>query len=58
MVYEIKLGIEAPSEQNAIEIATNLAELKNLLSDNDLKELVKVLKKNPGLVQTAKKLLG
>jgi len=58
MIYEIRMGIEAQSEKQAIDIATDLAELKNLLSDKDLKELVKVIKKNPGIVQTAKKLLG
>ncbi|MBA2612945.1 MAG: hypothetical protein H0U95_13310 [Bacteroidetes bacterium] len=58
MIYTIKLGIEAQSEQQAIDIANDLAELKNLLSDKDLKELKKVIKKNPGIVDTAKKLLG
>lgn len=58
MIYEIKLGIEAQSEQQAIDIAKDLAELKNLLSDKDLKELKKVIKKNPGIVETAKKFLG
>lgn len=58
MIYEIKFGIEAPSEKQAIGIANDLAELKNLLSDNELNELVKVIKKNPGIVQTAKQLLG
>lgn len=58
MIYTIKLGIEAQSEQQAIDIANDLAELKNLLSDKDLKELKKVIKKNPGIVETAKKLLG
>jgi hypothetical protein len=58
MIYTIKLGIEAQSEQQAIDIANDLAELKNLLSDKDLKELKKVIKKNPGIVETAKKFLG
>ncbi|MDP1801329.1 MAG: hypothetical protein Q8L81_08255 [Bacteroidota bacterium] len=58
MIYTIKLGIEAQSEQQAIDIANDLAELKNLLSDKDLKELKKVIKKNPGIVETAKKFLS
>ena len=58
MIYTIKLGIEAQSEQHAIDIANDLAELKNLLSDKDLKELKKVIKKNPGIIETAKKFLG
>jgi hypothetical protein len=58
MVYEIKIGIEAPSEKQAVEIATDLVELKNLLSDKDLKELKKVIKENPGIIKTAKAFLG
>lgn len=58
MVYEIKLGIEAPSREQAVEIANDLAKLKNALTDKDLKELVKVLSENPGIIQKAKKLLG
>lgn len=58
MVFEIKLGIEAQSREQAVEIANDLAKLKNLLSDKDLKELVEVLEKNPKIVQRAKRLLG
>lgn len=58
MVFEIRMGIYAPNEEIALDVAKDLAELKNLLSDKDLKELVKVLKQNPGIVQQAKKLLG
>lgn len=58
MVYEVKLGIDAQSEKQAIEIVKDLVELKNLLSDKDLKELKNVIKKNPGIIETAKKFLG
>lgn len=58
MVHEIKLGIEASSKEKAIDIANDLVELKNLLSDKELKDLKKVIKKNPGIVQQAKQFLG
>jgi hypothetical protein len=58
MKYEIKIGIEAQSEQQAIDIATDLVDIKNALSDRDLKELKVLLKSNPGIVKTAKKFLG
>jgi hypothetical protein len=58
MKYEITIGIEAQSEQQATEIATALVEIKNKLSDNDIKDLAKILKSNPSIVKTAKKLLG
>jgi hypothetical protein len=58
MKYEIKIGIEAQSEQQAIDIATDLIDIKNALSDRDLKELKLILKTNPGIVKTAKRFLG
>lgn len=58
MIYEITIGIEAQSEQQATEIAKALVEIKNKLSDNDIKDLAKILKSNPSIVKTAKKLLG
>ncbi len=58
MEYEIKIGIEAQSEQQAIAITQDLITIKNHLSDKDLKDLANLLKKNPGIVKTAKKLLG
>jgi len=58
MIYEITIGIEAQSEQQATELAQALIEIKNKLSDNDVKDLAKLLKSNPGIVKTAKKLLG
>lgn len=58
MIYEITIGIEAQSEQHATEIAKALVEIKNKLSDNDIKDLAKILKSNPSIVKTAKKLLG
>ena len=58
MVHEVKLGIEAPSKEQALDIAKDLAELKNLLSDKELKDLKKVIKKNPGIVEQAKQFLG
>ncbi|HWY11790.1 MAG TPA: hypothetical protein VN026_10720 [Bacteroidia bacterium] len=58
MKYEIKISIEAKDEATALEIVRALIEIKNNLSDNDLKELAKLLKSNPSIVKTAKKLLG
>lgn len=58
MKYEITIGIEAQSEQQATEIVNALVEIKNRLSDNDVKDLAKLLKSNPSIVKTAKKLLG
>lgn len=58
MIFEITIGIEAQSEQQAAEIAKALVEIKNKLSDNDIKDLAKLLKNNPSIVKTAKKFLG
>lgn len=58
MEYIIKMGIEAQSKPKAEEIATDLMSIRNALNDADLKELRKLLEKNPGIVQTAKKFLG
>lgn len=58
MICEIKIGIEAQSEQQAREIVQDLITIKNNLSDRDLKDLANLLKKNPGIVKTAKKFLG
>ncbi len=58
MIYEITIGIEAQSEQQATELAKALVEIKNKLSDSDVKDLAKILKTNPSIVKTAKKFLG
>ncbi len=58
MIHEIKLGIEAPTKAHAVDIANDLVELKNLLSDTELKDLKNVIKKKPGIVQQAKQFLG
>ncbi len=58
MIFEIKIGIDASSEQEAIELVKALADIKNSLSDKDLKDLAKILKANPSIVKTAKKLLS
>ena len=58
MVHVITIGIEAQSEQQALELAKALIEIKNSLSDNDLKDLAKLLKTNPSIIKTAKKYLG
>ncbi len=58
MIHEITIGIEAQTEQQALELAKALIEIKNNLSDVDLKDLAKLLKTNPTIVKTAKKLLG
>jgi hypothetical protein len=58
MIHEIKIGIEAQDEQQATEIAQNLIDIKNNLSDKDLKDLAKLLKQNPAIVKTAKRLMG
>lgn len=58
MEYQIKIGIEAQSKSMAEDVAIDLITIKNSLSDADLKALAKMLRTNPGIVQTAKKLLG
>lgn len=57
MKHEVTIGIEAQSEQQAVIIAQALVEIKNALNDKDLLELAKILKTNPGIVQTAKRFL-
>jgi hypothetical protein len=58
MKHEIKISIEAKDEATALELIKALIEIKNALSDSDLKELAKILKSNPSIVKTAKKFLG
>lgn len=58
MEYKITIGIEAASQPKAVEIANALVDIKNALNEVDLLELSKLLKKNPGIVKTAKKFLG
>ncbi|MDP2385684.1 MAG: hypothetical protein Q8M29_04895 [Bacteroidota bacterium] len=58
MLYEVTIGIEAPNEQQATEITQALLGIVNNLSVADLKDLAKLLKENPGIVQKAKKYLG
>ena len=58
MVYEVTIGIEAPNEQQATELTHALLGIVNNLSVADLKDLAKLLKENPGIVQKAKKYLG
>ena len=57
MKHEIKISIEAKDEATALELVRALIEIKNALSDKDLKELASLLKNNPGIVKTAKKFL-
>ena len=58
MEHKITIGIEAASQPKAIEIVNALIDIKNALNETDLLELSKLLKKNPGIVKTAKKFLG
>ncbi len=58
MKHEIKISIEAKDEATALELVTALIGIKNALTDQDLKDLAKLLKSNPSIVKTAKKLLG
>lgn len=57
MEHKITIGIEAESQQKAIEIAEALLQIKNVLSDSDVMELAKLLKSKPSLVKTAKQFL-
>jgi hypothetical protein len=58
MTHKISIGIEAPNEQKAVELAKALVQIKNSLSDKDLLDLAKILKENPGIIQIAKKYLS
>lgn len=58
MEYQIKISITAKSEEEAMQIVRALLDIKNNLSDKDVKELAEILKKNPSIVKTAKKFLG
>lgn len=57
MEHQITIGIEAQNRQQAIAIAQALIAIKNALNEKDLCELAKLLKSNPGIVQTAKRFL-
>lgn len=58
MIHKVTIGIEAPTGEQATDIAQDLVDIKNSLSDKDLKDLKLLLKKNPGIVQIAKQYLG
>jgi hypothetical protein len=58
MEHQIKISITAKTEEEAMQIVRALLDIKNNLSDKDVKELAEILKKNPGIVKTAKKFLG
>ncbi len=58
MIHEITIGIEAPDREQAVALAQALVQIKNSLSDQDLKDLARLLKEKPGMVKTAKRFLG
>ena len=59
MEHKVTLGIEAPSKSQAEDVAMDLVSIRNSLkNDADLKELAKILREKPGIIQTAKKFLG
>ena len=58
MKHEFKISIDAKDRDEAVLILFAMLEIKNNLSDNDLKDLAKLLKSNPSIVKTAKKFLG
>lgn len=57
MEHSVTIGINTESKQKAIEVATALVEIRNILGDNDTIELAGLLKRNPGIIKTAKKFL-
>ena len=58
MKYEFRIAINAKDKDEAVLLLFAMLEIKNCLSDNDLKDLAKLLKSNPSIVKTAKKFLG
>jgi hypothetical protein len=58
MLHKITIGIDAPTEKEALQIAKALVQIKNSLQDKDLMDLARILKENPGIVEMAKKMLG
>lgn len=55
----INIKLEAESKAQALEVLTDLISIrKSIGSDADVKELARLLKKNPGIIETAKKFLG
>jgi hypothetical protein len=58
MKHEVKILIDAKDFETALKIAQDMVDIKSCLPDQDHKDLAKLLKKNPGIVKTAKKLLG
>jgi hypothetical protein len=59
MEFTVKVAINAPSRDEAIDEVNDLLIIRNALKNrNDLKTLAKLLKENPSLVQVAKKHLG
>lgn len=58
MRHEVKIVIEAKDYETALAIVKDMIEIKGCLSDQDHKDLAKVLKQKPGIVKTAKKLFG
>lgn len=55
MEHKFTIGLENSSKEKAKEVAEALVSIRNVLGDEDTIELAKMLKKNPGIVKTAKK---
>lgn len=58
MEHQVTIGLDTESRSKAIEVAQALISIRNLLGDADTIDLAKLLEKKPGLIKTAKKLLG
>ena len=58
MEHKVTLGFDTPTKEKAIEVAEALVQIRNILGDADTVELAKLLKKNPGIIKTAKRVLG
>ncbi len=58
MEYVFKIGMEGQNKPAAERSLNNLLSIRKKLNDADLEVLARLLEKNPGIIDTAKKMLG
>ena len=57
MEHIVKIGIPASTKAEAEKIVADMVRIKNALKAADHSALADLLEKNPGIIETAKKLL-
>ena len=58
MEHTFKIGLEASKREEAKEVLEDLLSIRQSIGDKDVKALAKLLREKPGIINTAKQLLG